>query len=276
MPIITAIDTQKQTSNRYNIYIDNVFAFGISENTLIAYRLHKGMDISDTLKNEIITHNSVQKIYSKALNYLSYSLRSEHEVREKLLSDDTLDPHVIELVITQLKEENYINDMTYATTFVQSALALTKKSKFVIEKALQKKGIEQHLIDIALEQIDDATEYTLALEVAQKYQAKQHHLSYKNLVQKIKLHLVQKGFSFSIAEHVISELDIEQDEYKEWNTLCYQGNRLWQKYRLTYEGNRLKEKMIGALYQKGFNYDVIKRYINEKLSQQNFSEEINE
>ena len=43
MPIITKISTQKR-KGRYNIFIDNEYAFSVSERTLAEKRLLKGIE----------------------------------------------------------------------------------------------------------------------------------------------------------------------------------------------------------------------------------------
>ena len=45
MPIITKISTQKR-KGRYNIFIDNEYAFSVSERTLAEKRLLKGTELS--------------------------------------------------------------------------------------------------------------------------------------------------------------------------------------------------------------------------------------
>ena len=51
MPIITKISTQKR-KGRYNIFIDNEYAFSVSERTLAEKRLLKGTELSTDAKRQ--------------------------------------------------------------------------------------------------------------------------------------------------------------------------------------------------------------------------------
>lgn len=52
MPQITKITSQKQ-KGRYNIFIDEQFAFGVTESVLIKFRLAKGLEIDSSLQRDI-------------------------------------------------------------------------------------------------------------------------------------------------------------------------------------------------------------------------------
>lgn len=52
MPKITAITTQKRRG-RYNIFIDGHYAFPVSEQSLIQFRLSKGQELTPALEQAI-------------------------------------------------------------------------------------------------------------------------------------------------------------------------------------------------------------------------------
>lgn len=264
MEKITAIEVQKRFKNRYNVYVNDTFAFGISEETLLHFNLHKGMDLPDELKKHIIHDTAFQKVYTKGLHYLSYALRSEHEVRRKLLdTDEALNDleELVERAIEKLKEDNYIDDTYYAHAFIQNALTLTPKGTVAIKQALLKKGIEPEIIQNALTEIPVDTEIRVAIETAEKYINRQRYLSKKALVQKTKQFLHQKGFTFHIIDNALGQIELPDDEEQEWESLLIQGEKIWQRYRLKYEGYIFKQKLTQALYQKGFDSDLIKQFI---------------
>ena len=75
MPKITKITAQKK-SGRYNIFIDEQFAFGVTESVLIKYRLAKDLEIDSQLQRDIQKDDDNAKAYQLALNYLSHQLRT--------------------------------------------------------------------------------------------------------------------------------------------------------------------------------------------------------
>ncbi len=44
MPNITKITTQKKRKDRYNIFVDEKYAFSVDEEVLLKFHLKKGMD----------------------------------------------------------------------------------------------------------------------------------------------------------------------------------------------------------------------------------------
>src|SRR5690625_147307 len=78
--IITKISRQKKNTSRYNIFIANEYAFSVSEDVLVRYRLYKGMELTRELMKEIKASESWNKVYSDALFYLNYRMRTEKEM----------------------------------------------------------------------------------------------------------------------------------------------------------------------------------------------------
>lgn len=81
---ISKIERQKKNPQRYSIFIEENYAFGIDEQVLLSFAIRKGMTLTEKLIEEILKAEFQQSIYIKALNYLSYGLRSEKEVYEYL------------------------------------------------------------------------------------------------------------------------------------------------------------------------------------------------
>nr|MWN21469.1 hypothetical protein [Leuconostoc lactis] len=67
------------------IDLDNVFAFGVAESVLIKYGLAKGRELDDALIAQIKYDDAIAKALNTALNYLGHALRTEKQIRQKLL-----------------------------------------------------------------------------------------------------------------------------------------------------------------------------------------------
>lgn len=61
MPNITKITTQKKRKDRYNIFVDEKYAFSVDEEVLLKFQLKKGMELDDLLLAEIQFHDEIQK-----------------------------------------------------------------------------------------------------------------------------------------------------------------------------------------------------------------------
>ena len=60
VPKVTKITTQKR-EGRYNVFLDDQYAFPISEDVMIKYRIFKGMEIDKQLQEEILAADDVSK-----------------------------------------------------------------------------------------------------------------------------------------------------------------------------------------------------------------------
>ena len=127
---ITMIQTQKK-AGRFNIYINDKYAFPVSESVLIKYRLHKGQELDENLIEEIKLADDISKGYNAALNYLSYQLRTRKEVEDKLHSLDIHEDYIPE-IINKLIDLDLINDKTYAESYVRTMMNTSDKGPKVI------------------------------------------------------------------------------------------------------------------------------------------------
>lgn len=255
---ITSIAVQKRAGH-FNVFLDGHYAFPVSENTLIKYRLAKGMEISDNLIEVLKKEDQYQKAYSKALDYLSYQLRTVKEIQTYLKKLD-ISEHDIERVIITLTESKYLDDLNYAKSYVRTSAKTTDKGPVVITQKLKQKGVASDLIEEALFEFSFEQQIENGLKVAQKTVAKNHKLSFQALKNKLHQTLLAKGFSLQVIDNVLTELDLELDEETEWEILVAQGEKLWSRYQRLAEPKRsLKFKQ--ALYRKGFSLSLIDEYL---------------
>ena len=97
MPIITKITTQKKRTDRYNIFVDEKYAFSVDEEVLLKFQLKKGKEIDSLVLSQIQFHDEIQKAFTAALDYLSYRMRSEAEVRLFLKKKEIEEPIINEV-----------------------------------------------------------------------------------------------------------------------------------------------------------------------------------
>lgn len=262
---ITKIMAQKR-AGRYNVYLDDHYAFPISEAVMIKFRVFKGMEVDAALKAEMIAADDVSKAYSRALDYLSHQLRTEKEVRDKL-RDEEVDDDAITTVMGQLRELHLLDDQQYADAYVRTAKRTSDKGPRVIRQKLRLKGVGEQLIDDALagqfsaaDQLDNATE--LATKLAKHYQRQ----AFKTMQQKVRQGMMSKGFDAATVSAAIEALDLEPDPDEQWDAVVTQGTKLWhrnRKYALS--ERRLRTKR--SLYQKGFLMTDINRFIDEQTTE---------
>lgn len=144
--------------------------------------------------------------YEKLLRWCTYRDRCIYETRLKC-KELGLDAEQTEKIISRLIQENYLNEIRFATQYVQSKSVIKKWGRQKILFELKRKKIAPDIIEQVLSDIED--EYyqeTLYLLAEKKWNSlKEPHLGKKKL--KLRSYLHQKGYSNQEIQAVIKSLD---------------------------------------------------------------------
>ncbi|KRN99128.1 recombination regulator RecX [Companilactobacillus kimchiensis] len=255
MAKVTKIQAQKR-KGRYNIYLDGKYAFPVAETTLIEYRLMNGTEITDAQIKEIQDRENINKAYGDAVNYLSYQLRTEKEIKDYLYKKE-YHRDAVDLVIKKLQDLRYLDDEAYANSFITTQLRTTANGQRVIEQKLALKGVPKNIIQDKMFDIDQDALLENAIDFAQKQVRKQKRASFKQMLTKVRQSLYQKGFDKEIIEEAIQSLDLEVDEDEELDKLKVLVNKVKHRYDKP-------AKLINYLMTKGYHYDEIKRVLEDE------------
>ena len=254
MKKITKIATQKQ-AGRYSIELDNVFAFGVAESVLIKYGLAKGQELDDAIIAQIKYDDAIAKAFNTALNYLGHALRTEKQIRQKL-ADQQVTEAIQDVVVARLKDLGYVDDVNYAKHYVATKKRLSPKGPVAISLALQQAGVADTAISQALATYTTEEQFAvgeqLALKLAQRYQREATRAKQQKIVQA----LVQKGFTFDIAQAVVAQIDLANDDDTERANVMRQAEKLWYRYRNLTASER-QYRVKSKLYAKGFSAEWI-------------------
>jgi regulatory protein len=262
MPLISKIEQQKKNKNRFNIYVKEEgqpekYAFSVDDDLLVRMQLSKGMEVDELSIMEIQYRDHIQKAFQSAVSYLSYRIRSEHEVIS-YLSEKEWEQAVIDEVIHKLRDYKYVDDEEFAKAFVRTQMNVSKKGPDVIRTELVNKGISETNQQIALSQYTDELQRENAEEWANKTLNKSKG-SKKEAKQKAIQFLVRKGFSMSLAKSVTDEMAVD-DLDAEWESLIGTGAKFHRKYAHL-DDFSYHQKMKASLFRKGFDMDLITRFV---------------
>lgn len=259
--MISKVETQKR-KGRYNIYINEEFAFGVDEEVLLKFELKKGLHVSKELQKRIESEDSFYKAYQKTLNYLSYTLRTEKQIKDYLIKHE-IDLYTDRIVET-LKEMKLLDDLNYAESYVRSMANVNRKGPRNIEQDLKQRGVSENDILDALEEYPEEQQLENAIHLAEKKWAKMRNSSSFESIQKVKHYLVNKGYSFEFADKAIEEIDTEKDSDEEYLALEKQADKAHRRYSRKYEGYQLSQRLRAFIYSKGFPNELINRYFEER------------
>lgn len=262
--VITKVEKQKKNKQRYSIYINEEFAFGVQEETLIQFSLFKGTLVTNELVKSIQQADEVNRLMEVAIFYLSSQMRSERDVRVRLGKVEESTAESIDCVIEKLKEKGYIDDKRYSEAYIQTGATVSRKGPVILAMELKRKGVLQEWI---VESI--AAHYSLkqqfenALYLANQYKKKQQHRSLKDTKQRLYVHLRQKGFQDSLIQATLARVSFEEWEESNPDRVAHQAKNALRRLSNKYNGKELKYKLKSALYQKGFDMEEIDAWIYE-------------
>lgn len=267
MPVITKIGRQKNNNERYNLYLDEKYAFSVDEAVLIKYQLSKGKVIEAFTIDEIVFDDEVRKAYNKAINFLSYRMRSEHEVKKKLQMSEFGESVILE-AIRKLYEHGFLNDESFTKALVATQKKNSKKGPGAIRQELKKKGIEKDLQEEVLATYTEDEQLTIARTLTEKIIHQSQDKTPRQIKEKVQEALLRKGYNFTIISQAIASFELEKEQ-EEWEDIIgSQGDKVWRKYSSKYVGYDLKKRVKQALYQKGFPAEHIDVYIEQKELEQ--------
>lgn len=199
---ITSIEKQKK-EGRFNIFLDGEFAFGLYKETIYEFGLRVNDELDSKKAEEIRTRDEIGFAKRVAYRFLNYKQRSEKEVRKKL-KEKKISDKTIELVISSLKDLNYLNDENYAKLYLQSKILRKPEGKRVLKMKLAEKGIPKDVADkIITEQYTPETETQKAAELLKKYEKKVRGKTEQEKRQKCYRYLISKGFDFDTVNAVM-------------------------------------------------------------------------
>ena len=263
MKVITKIGRQKNNPERYNIYLNDEYAFAVDESTLIKFGLMKGKTLEQFDIDEIAYEDEIAKAFNKALHFLTFQMRSEYEVKKKLLDAGHGEAVVLE-AIRKLENLGFLNDATYSKALLETKKRTMKKGPRAIRQDLKKKGIDKSLQDEVLESFTYEEQLDIAMQLAEKEVRVGNRKTPTQVRQKIQDVLMRKGYSFNIVSDVLERIQLEREEDAWEDMIVAQGEKIWRKFASKFSGTERNMKVKQALYQKGFPIEVINRFIEEK------------
>ncbi|EOV9527646.1 recombination regulator RecX [Bacillus cytotoxicus] len=269
MAVITKIEVQKRTKERFNIYIDKgqgeEYGFSVNQAVLIKHGLQKGLEIDEVEIANILYNEEVQKAYLQAISYLSYQMRTKQEVEEYLRKKE-VGQAIISEVISKLLHDRYINDKEYAVLYVRTQSNVNQKGPSVIRKELLRKGVQEVIITHSLQEYPKEKQVDNAFMLVEKKKRSYQKHSFLQMKQKLEDMLIRKGFSRDVIQICLEELKEEKDDSKQQEALYYHGNKYYEKYK-KYDGWTFENKMKQALYRKGFSIDEIEGFLQMKCEE---------
>lgn len=201
--VITRLEKQKKTANRYSVYLDGDYAFSVFDNTLIKFALFESKTLSVGQIAEIEAFDLSFKCLLSAYNILSRRMQSEHELYYKLIkrySNQEVVP-----TLRKLKELKYIDDAKFCEFWLESRQ--NSRGRKLLKQELLLKGINRDLIDRVFadhQESDDEKEVRATSILLKKYPGLED-LSRDEKYKKIYSLLIRRGFEYNVVSKIFQK-----------------------------------------------------------------------
>jgi regulatory protein len=194
---ITAIKQQVKRTDRYSIFVDEKYAFSLSESGLIESRLASGQELDAAELKRLKEAAGLDKAYYNALRYVAIRPRSEWEIEMYLARKDA-DKAVSQEVIRRLRNLNLLSDLDFARSWINNRRALKSTSKRRLRLELLQKHVPDDIVAEALAE-DETDERDALRQLVEKKRRR-----YPDQ-QKLMQYLARQGFSYDDIKSVLSE-----------------------------------------------------------------------
>lgn len=146
---VTDIKQQVKRPDRYSVYIDDRFAFGMNSLELSASIVRVGAELTTEDVAALKDSAELSKAYDRALGYIVLRPRSERELLQ-YLNRKKYDPEIIAEVMARLEKRGYIDDQKFARQWIESRRLLKATSKRRLIQELRAKGVASEIIQQSL------------------------------------------------------------------------------------------------------------------------------
>lgn len=152
-----------------------------------------------------------EQAFQKAKHYCGYQERSHQEVKEKLYSFGLYKQQVEEL-LSQLIEENYLNEERYAVSFAGGKFRMKQWGRVKIRYELKQKRISEYCIKKAMKEIDEEAYRETLQKLADKKWASVKGEGVNHFVKLSKTtdYLLQKGYEPELIKQAITQITSKQ------------------------------------------------------------------
>lgn len=185
---ITSIKQQVKRSDRYSVFVDDAYAFSLSESGLIQSGLASGRELDAAELKQLKQLAGMDKAYGQALRYVAMRQRSEWELQAYLARKEVDKPAAQE-IIRRLRDLNLLNDLDFARAWVANRRLLKSTSKRRLRLELKLKRVPEDIIDQALTE-DQTDERDTLRDLIEKKRPR-----YPDQ-QKLMQYLARQGFSY--------------------------------------------------------------------------------
>ena len=198
---LSDIKRQANSKHRFSIFIDQKYAFSLSQAEIVKNDLKIGKEIDEGELKRLKVLSAQDKLYIMALKLTAARLKSEWEV-STYLERKGASPTLTQDILNKLSDLRLIDDYKFAEIFVRNQSLHSPASRRKILAKLKQKRVKQEAIEAALadgEGSDQAALRAIIKSKQSKYPDRTKFMAY----------LARQGFNYS---DILSNLDVGHED----------------------------------------------------------------
>jgi len=199
---ITSIKQQVKRSDRYSVFVDEKYAFSLSESALLSQGIASGQEVTAQELSALKAASGADKAYGNALRYVAMRPRSEWEMTTYLRRKEVEEP-VAEDIMRRLKAVGLLDDLAFGRAWVANRRLLKSTSKRKLQLELKQKRLSESVISQVLGE-DETDERATLRSLVEK---KRNRYADQN---KFMQYLARQGFGYDDIKSVLQE---DPEEY---------------------------------------------------------------
>ena len=246
------IDKLERVRYGYKVTLDGII-HTLEEETVVIHRLRKDVEIDEKMWKKVLESDLLNVQKRKAIVHLKKP-QSVSEFKTYLRSI-LVNEKNIESWTLEYKKLGYLDDLEYGKLLVEGYKSKYGSKK--IESLLKNKGLHPDTIEKVLPKNDDVL--NKLVQKSCKSIQKSTYIQAKNGVIR---QFLAKGFDYETITKLV-DIHLDPKRFNEDEQLVKEFKKIRSKYERTYQGYKLKQKVIQALRQKGFNGQKIEQICQE-------------
>ena len=197
--VITNI--KKSKKGNILIYADNIYLTSVLPEVFFKSGLKIGSYIDDEIVESLNEEINLNKAKEKALRLLSFRAHSKHELKSKI--KNSLEEKYAEKATEKMEDLGLINDKEFAFLYAKELLFKKLYSIKRVKYELSKKGVENHIIEEILDEIEIDEEENVK-KIFLKRHANASTLENEKELRKLVSYCQRLGYSWNAISSVIN------------------------------------------------------------------------
>ncbi len=198
---------QQGDHERVNVFVDGVFALGVSIYVVQDLGLRKGQVLSQADWDRLEAAEQGSRAWNAALRLLESRPRTERELRDRLRRKG-FPPPQIDTVLNRLRELNLLDDAQFARLWIANRQHISPRGAQGLRQELRARGVDRQVVDEIIAEQTDADSERAACEAVARKAARRYADAPDRATFQRKLggYLLRRGFSFETIKPIVDRL----------------------------------------------------------------------